>query len=154
MPENKKTAKSLIDGFHDRMNLLLESESYGSLAEKAGLNKGQIQSIMRGSIPGIDKVAAIAKGMDIRLDWLVFGEEPMMIKDNALSDKNMDTLFDDLEIVSQMTEHFEKHIREDDKVYTSRQVGAIVRLLCIMAYGDVKNFDPNEISNLIKKFEK
>jgi hypothetical protein len=49
VPQDKKdknSTKKLIDGFTDHINILLENESYASLAEKAGLDKTQIQSIM------------------------------------------------------------------------------------------------------------
>lgn len=137
------------------MEQLLKGESYSSLGEKANLSKSQIQSIMRGGVPRIDKVAAIAKGLGVKLDWLILGEGPMKGAAGSLPEKSvMNQVLADLDTVGKMVEHFEDHIREDDKVYTPRQVSAIVRLLCIMAYGDVKDFDPDKIAGLVKDTEK
>ena len=154
----KDTTKDLIGGFQGRIEQLLKGESYASFGEKAGLSKSQIQSIMRGGVPRIDKVAAIAKGLGVHLDWLILGEGPMKTSADeeagGLPPKMMKQVVADMETVGKMVEHFEENVRGDEKVYTPRQVSAIVRLLCIMAYSDVQKFDPAKIAGLVKDTEK
>ena len=160
MPKLNDITKKLIGDLPGRMELLLKEDSYSSFAEKTDLSKSQIQSIMRGRIPGIDKAAAIAKGAGVRLDWLILGEGPMMAPSadksakSLLSAENMKQVFADLETVGKMVEHFEENIRSEEKVFSPKEVSSIIRLLCIMAYGDVREFEADEIAEIVKSLKK
>tara|TARA_B100001939_G_scaffold182605_1_gene157314 strand:+ start:333 stop:1049 length:717 start_codon:yes stop_codon:yes gene_type:complete len=66
------------DQFSDRLKLLIGKDSVNSFAQKCGVKEGSIRQYLAGSLPGIDKAAAIADATGVSLEWLVRGEGPMM----------------------------------------------------------------------------
>lgn len=67
--------------FSERLKFILGDESVNSFALKCGLKEGSIRQYLSGSIPGIDKIAAIADATNYSLEWLIRGEGPMLRKE-------------------------------------------------------------------------
>lgn len=62
------------DRFVKRLELVVGSESLNSFATRAGMREGSLRQYQKGSLPKIDKAAAIAAAGDVSLGWLVAGE--------------------------------------------------------------------------------
>ncbi|WP_296579751.1 helix-turn-helix transcriptional regulator [Xanthobacter sp.] len=62
------------DSFATRLRAIIGGASVNSFAEKSGVPEASIRTYLRGSLPGIDKAAALARAGGVSLDWLWFGE--------------------------------------------------------------------------------
>ena len=153
--EETNTTKALIGDFQDRIEQLMKDESYASFAEKTNLSVSQVQSMMRGQVPGIDKAAAISEALGIRLDWLIFGKGPRY---NAPEESNVVSLlspeaaskaFVDLETIRETIKRFEE-IREDGQSYTPQQVADIIALMSVIFSGTVEDQDPDQLLEMVK----
>ena len=67
--------------FSDRLKQLISDDSVNSFALKCGLKEGVIRKYLTGSIPGIDKVSAIANAAGVSLEWLIDGHGEMLRHD-------------------------------------------------------------------------
>lgn len=81
------------EGFRQRLNLLHRGfgHSKAEMARKCGLPPRSLENYFKGQKPGVDALLAIARGMEVDVDWLI-GEAP---EDGTLS----------LKIVSEATIH-------------------------------------------------
>lgn len=64
-----------IEGFTDRLKFVIGDESVNSFANKCGFSEGMLRKYLTGSIPGFDKVIAIAEAANVSIDWLATGKE-------------------------------------------------------------------------------
>lgn len=153
--KDNNTAPEPIGNFKDRIALLMKDESYGTISEKTGLSRSNLQAMVRGQIPGIDKAATLAIGLGVRLDWLILGRGPVYeVPDAAdvsgffeeeLSRKS----FVDLETIKTIIAHFEA-IRDPDKDYSPAQVANTIALMSVLFTGSVEDHDPKDVLQMLK----
>ncbi len=66
-----------IGTFADRIRMLIGDDSVSGFASKCGLRNESIRQYLSGSIPGMDKVIAIAEATGVSIEWLATGKAPM-----------------------------------------------------------------------------
>lgn len=69
------SSSNQVEGFSDRLKFVIGDESVNSFANKCGFSEGMLRKYLTGSIPGFDKVIAIAEAADVSIDWLAKGKE-------------------------------------------------------------------------------
>ena len=65
--------------FADRLRILIEEfdqNNVRAFSRRVGVVPTNLQNYLNGSVPGIDKAAAIADATDVALSWLVTGQGP------------------------------------------------------------------------------
>lgn len=153
--DNNKAQAALKD-FKERVASLMENESYSSIAEKSNLSKSNIQAMLEGKTPGIDKVAALALGLGVRLDWLVLGRGPVYEAPNSpdvrsfFKDELARKAFVDLETIKTIIEHFEA-IRDPAKDYSPAQVANTIALMSVLFTGNLEDHDPESLMQMVKE---
>lgn len=55
----------------------LGSTTIAELSRRSGVGYSVIRKYLGGAMPGLDKASALARALDVRLDWLATGEGPM-----------------------------------------------------------------------------
>ena len=65
------------DTIAHRIKMLVGDGSVSAFASKCGLLEGSIRQYLAGSVPGTDKLVAMARGSGVRIEWLATGEGPM-----------------------------------------------------------------------------
>lgn len=60
--------------FADRLKLLIGDKSLAAFSKKCGVKEGSIRQYLGGSVPGLDKVIAIAEAEGVSVDWLATGK--------------------------------------------------------------------------------
>lgn len=70
-------------GIPDRLALVLESQkSVSAFARKCGLPESGVRAYLSGrSVPGVDKLLAMAQAAGVRFEWLAIGNRPMRESD-------------------------------------------------------------------------
>ncbi|MCS3608479.1 helix-turn-helix domain-containing protein [Erwinia rhapontici] len=64
-----------IEGFGERLVIVMREESVSSFAKRCGLSSETIKKYRNGKIiPGADKVLAISRSTGVSLSWLITGE--------------------------------------------------------------------------------
>jgi transcriptional regulator with XRE-family HTH domain len=65
-----------LEGLAERVrSLLRDGESQADFAARAGVSQAGLSGILRGAIPGIDVVIAIANAGGVSVEWLALGIE-------------------------------------------------------------------------------
>lgn len=64
------------DMFIKRLKSVISTEPLTSFAKRCGFSEATLRKYLNGAIPGIDKIAAIAKQNGLNIDWLLTGETP------------------------------------------------------------------------------
>ena len=65
------------DAFKDRLRLAMKDESVNSFAKRCGMAESVIRKYIAGpSLPGLDKLIAIAETSKANIEWLATGEGP------------------------------------------------------------------------------
>lgn len=75
-----------IGTFADRIRMLIGEETVSGFASKCGLRNESIRQYLAGSIPGMDKVVAIAQATGVQLEWLATGKGSMWAADATAGD--------------------------------------------------------------------
>ncbi|MBO6553220.1 MAG: helix-turn-helix domain-containing protein [Roseitalea sp.] len=72
-----KTKVSILENssFSQRLHHLKGEMTVREFAEKTGVPYGTLASMMKGHVPGSDKVVQIAKAMSVSTDYLLLGDE-------------------------------------------------------------------------------
>lgn len=67
-----------IDLFNDRLKQSIAGQSINSFALKCGLPESLLRKYLAGpTLPGLDKLIAIANTAEVCIEWLATGEGPM-----------------------------------------------------------------------------
>ncbi|WP_049759711.1 helix-turn-helix domain-containing protein [Pelobacter propionicus] len=75
-----------LDGFSDRLKLAIGNQSTNSFSKKCELTESLLRKYLSGSsLPGLDKLIAIADAADVEIKWLATGEGEMR-RGGVLSD--------------------------------------------------------------------
>ena len=61
--------------FASRLKSLIGDKSLAAFSKKCGVGEGSIRQYLGGSVPGLDKVIAIAEAEGVSVDWLATGRE-------------------------------------------------------------------------------
>lgn len=63
------------DGLGKRIRTAMGDESARSIARRAGISDSTLRSILSGSRPTVDNLAALARALGVSLDWLATGTD-------------------------------------------------------------------------------
>lgn len=66
-----------------RIKELIEDDSNVVFASDCGFSEGMLRKYLKGSTPGSDKLAAMARHRGVRMEWLTNGEPPKYKRDVA-----------------------------------------------------------------------
>lgn len=66
-----------LDGFHERLATVLAGESETSFAARARISKSGLNRVLRGGMPSLDVLAAIASTAGVSIDWLATGRNDL-----------------------------------------------------------------------------
>jgi transcriptional regulator with XRE-family HTH domain len=69
----------LDSGFSQRLAIAIGDESVNSFAQRAGVGESVLRSYLKGTVPRLDKIVAIAQAANVSLDWLATGNGSMTI---------------------------------------------------------------------------
>lgn len=73
-----------LEGFQERIKATINGSSVNAFAKKCGIAESVVRSYLTGrSLPGLDKLYALANGGNVRVEWLASGEEPMRLEEKA-----------------------------------------------------------------------
>lgn len=78
--------KEMCDGFSERLKIAIGSGSINAFAKKCEIRESSIRGYLSGSMPGVDKAAALARAANVNLEWLATGYGEMRPGDVANSD--------------------------------------------------------------------
>jgi transcriptional regulator with XRE-family HTH domain len=99
-----------MDEFRDRLKIALSNESVNAFAEKSGITEGALRKYLSGSsLPGLDKLVAIADTSHVNIEWLATGIGPMKKDDGDVFETHL------LAIIIELLEDQEK---ETNKILT------------------------------------
>jgi phage repressor protein C with HTH and peptisase S24 domain len=62
--------------FQERLEEAIAGESVHAFGKRAGINDTSMRAYLKDTMPGLDKLVAIAEAADVTLDWLARGVEP------------------------------------------------------------------------------
>lgn len=62
--------------FQQRLEEAIDGESIHAFGKRAGINDTSMRAYLKDTMPGLDKLVAIAEAADVTLDWLARGVEP------------------------------------------------------------------------------
>ncbi len=68
----QKTAK-----FSERLLILIGKKSVSAFGRRCGIGESTFRKYLKGGMPGLDKLIAIAEAADVNIEWLATGEGPM-----------------------------------------------------------------------------
>lgn len=78
MPNIDKDTRHAIDerieGFAERLKSAMDGESVLSLANRSDLSEGSIRNMLKGGLPRLDNLVALAQALDKSIAWLATGE--------------------------------------------------------------------------------
>lgn len=72
--------------FQQRLKEAIGDESVHAFAKRAGINDTSMRAYLKDTMPGLDKLVAIADAGAVTLDWLARGLEPKRVSRSALSE--------------------------------------------------------------------
>lgn len=75
--ENSDRAQELAKTFGGRIELALSGESAHAFSKRAGIPDSTLRKYLAGTMPGVGNLLLLAKTLNVTLDWLVTGAEPM-----------------------------------------------------------------------------
>lgn len=80
-------ASSVKSGFSQRLSLTINGQSISGFSMKCGVSESLLRKYLAGdSLPGTDKLVAIAHASDISLEWLATGDGPLQRGSVSVSD--------------------------------------------------------------------
>lgn len=78
MPYTESASTSTKSGFAKRLGLTINGQSISGFSIKCRVSESLLRKYLAGdSLPGTDKLVAIARAADISLEWLATGEGPV-----------------------------------------------------------------------------
>ena len=107
-----------------RIRALIGSESIRGCALKWDIPEGSLRQYLNGSVPGVDKVIAIARGAGVRIEWLATGEGPMRPDDAAPTEKSTPSALN-LERLARIGEAIADLYREENARIYPRQLARL-----------------------------
>lgn len=122
-------------GFGDRIREAMGDESAYSFAQRAGVSASLIRNYLEGTMPGADKLYAIAKAAGVTMEWLAAGEGPMRRGEGAPPSYAGDGSLPGYPEVSalmvlEVLEAIGTYIKENHLSVPPEKMGLLVRLLC------------------------
>lgn len=68
--------------FAQRLEIVLAGTNIHAFAKKSGIGDSTLRRYLEGSMPGLDKLQAIAEAANVTLDWLVSERGPMRLEED------------------------------------------------------------------------
>lgn len=69
--------------FQERLEEVIGNESVHAFGKKAGINDTSMRAYLKDTMPGLDKLVAIAEASGVTLDWLARGVGPKQMRLNG-----------------------------------------------------------------------
>lgn len=128
-------ASAALSGFPDRVRSLIGAESQAAFAERAGISQAGLSGVLRGAVPGLDVVIAIAKAGNVSVGWLAAGERPALpTGELVVAPENEKPLNQDiLRVVVQTIEDF---LQEQRRSLAAAKKAEVIALCYAIAMAD------------------
>ncbi len=74
------------DTFSERLRQLIGENSVSSFGKKCGIGESTLRQYLKGGMPGLDKLVAIAETGNVNIEWLATGDGPMRLGEKVKED--------------------------------------------------------------------
>lgn len=141
-----------LDGFWERLRLILKDESEGSFANRANISKSGFHRVLNGGLPALDMLIAIANAGDVGVEWLATGTTPEATAwDGASADQTTPLDISALQVV---IESVEKGLQDERLQISPSKKSEIIAKFYSMVVEDKKArstpLDPGQLRRLLR----
>jgi len=145
--ELSSSASELESEFSGRLRQLIGTRPLLQFAKKSGISDSLIRKYLRGSLPGMDNLIALADAGGVRVGWLATGEPPMRAGEAPESLGKQGADMDALEDVAVKVLALLDQKRPD---LSAKARGRIVRLVYEFYIRQEKPMDEASLNNVIE----